>query len=210
MYSYPEPARSSPCLVSSNRATIAHIFKRIGFRLVVLGAFFRMAAPVQSHRGSSVPPMPSITTWIFISLAASVQFGSVASVRTGTGLVWVQGGPKCVSRTARSWAQNIKKEGRLPPYSLPALPPCGLVEVRNECKRDLNATRALLVLEYNIKEERCPPYSLVLRFVCSHPDADGGVECKGDLNASRALLVFWAHIRNGRQTPVQFGKGVLP
>jgi len=49
---------------------------------------------------------------------------------------------------------------------------------------------ALPVFEYNIKEERFPPYSLVFRFVCSHPDADGEVECKGGLNASRALLVF--------------------
>jgi len=71
-----------------------------------------------------------------------------------------------------------------------ALPPYGLVEVRNECKRDLNATRALLVLEHNIKEERFRPYSLVLWFLCSHPDADGEVECKGDLNMSRALLVL--------------------
>ena len=31
---------------------------------------------------------------------------------------------------------------------------------------------------------------MVLRFLCSHPDADGGFECKGDLNASRALLVL--------------------
>jgi len=59
-----------------------------------------------------------------------------------------------------------------------------------ECKGDLNASRALLVLEHNIKKERFPQYRLLFRFLCSHPYANGMVEWKEDLNASRALLVL--------------------
>jgi len=54
---------------------------------------------------------------------------------------------------------------------------------RVECKDDLNASRALLVLEHN-KKELCPPSNVVLQSLRSHPDADGRVECKDDLNAA--------------------------
>jgi len=56
---------------------------------------------------------------------------------------------------------------------------------RIECKDGPYASRALLVLEYNIKMGRQAPYSLVLQSY-----ADGSVECKDGLNASRALLIL--------------------
>jgi len=37
--------------------------------------------------------------------------------------------------------------------------------------------------------------SLVLRSLCSHPNAHGGVQCKRDLNASRAPFVLEHNIR---------------
>jgi len=43
-------------------------------------------------------------------VAATVGSGSVASVQTGRGAAWVQERNKCVPRTARSWAHNIKKD----------------------------------------------------------------------------------------------------
>jgi len=61
---------------------------------------------------------------------------------------------------------------------------------RVECKDGLNASRALFVLEYDIKKGREAPYSLVLQSY-----ADGRVECKDGLNASRALLVLEHNIK---------------
>jgi len=86
MFSYPEPARSSPCLVSSNQAAIPHIIKMDRISTCSFTCLPQGGSPVQSGRGSSVPPMPSVSTGIFIRETAPVQFGSVASVRTGTGL----------------------------------------------------------------------------------------------------------------------------
>ena len=75
------------------------------------------------------------------------------------------------------------------PYRLVAWPPCRLVEVLVECKRDINASRALLVLERTILKRKAGPlYSLVAWPPCRLVDVL--VECKRDLNASRALLVL--------------------
>ena len=67
-----------------------------------------------------------------------------------------------------------------------AWPPWKLVEVLIECHRDLNASRALLVLDRTILK----------RIGCkcvAAPEEIGSVvgvrvECKRDLNVSRALL----------------------
>jgi len=61
---------------------------------------------------------------------------------------------------------------------------------RVECKDDLNASRALFVLERKILLKRIgykcvPPWSLV-----AWPPVEVWAECKRDLNASRALLVL--------------------
>ena len=69
------------------------------------------------------------------------------------------------------------------PLSLVTWPPCRLVEVQFECKGALNASRALLVLEHNVKKAG-PPYSLVLWFRCTHPYADPSVECKNGVNVA--------------------------
>ena len=65
------------------------------------------------------------------------------------------------------------------PWSLVTWSPCRLVEVWVECKTALNASRALLVLEHNVKKAG-PPYNLVLRF----PYADSSVECKNGVNVA--------------------------
>ena len=60
-----------------------------------------------------------------------------------------------------------------------------VVGVRVECRRDLNVSRGLLVLE-RIILKRMPPSSLVARSPCRLVEV--WVECKEDLNVSRALL----------------------
>ena len=66
--------------------------------------------------------------------------------------------------------------------------------------RDLNASRALLVLKRTIlKREGRPPYIVVAVVpLRSRSYADGRVECKEDLNASLALLVLEHNIKKGR------------
>ena len=59
------------------------------------------------HRHNS---KPNLSTRSFIRVVTPAQFGSVASVQTGRGVVCVQERLKCVPRTARFWADNIKKE----------------------------------------------------------------------------------------------------
>ena len=53
-------------------------------------------------------------------------------------------------------------KGRTSPYSLLEMATCRLIEMWVECKYDLNASRALLVLERTILKVRSP-YSLVKR-----------------------------------------------
>ena len=52
--------------------------------------------------------------------------------------------PKCVPRTARSWADTIKKDAAVQCGSAASV---RLLEVWVECKEDLNVSRALLFLE---------------------------------------------------------------
>jgi len=71
-----------------------------------------------------------------------------------------------------------------------------------ECKEDADASRALLVLEHNIKKYGSPPFSVIAVVApCSQPYADGRVECKEDVDASRALLVLEHNIEKGRPSP---------
>jgi len=90
------------------------------------------------------------------------------------------------------------------PYSLLAWPPCRLVEVTFECKRDLNASRALLVLECIILKINGFP----VQFASANPCrlVEVRVECKMAINASRALLVLERLIlkRRKKATTVQF------
>ena len=57
------------------------LLKRLGFRLVILGAFFRVAAPYSQVDVPLTHPTPNISTGIFIRVAAPVQFGIVSPCR---------------------------------------------------------------------------------------------------------------------------------
>ena len=75
--------------------------------------------------------------------------------------------------------------------------------MRNECKRDLNASRALLVIERIILKKEGHHRSLVAWPRCGL--VYDRVECKRELNASRALLVLERIILKRKTTIVQFG-----
>jgi len=71
---------------------------------------------------------------------------------------------------------------------LVAWPPCRLVEVWVECKRDLNVSRALLVHEHTIsKRIGCKYVAVPVEFGSV---VRVRVECKRDLNAYSTLLVL--------------------
>ena len=67
-----------------------------------------------------------------------------------------------------------------------------------ECKRAINASRALLVLERFILKSGRKDTTVHFGSVASYSPVRVLVECKWDLNASRALLVLEHNIKKKR------------